>query len=208
MEESILKTISEMLGVQADETHFDTDILVHINSAFTRLFELGVGPSDKPFSIDSIDQTWDEFWSDTDTLNQLKTYIYLYVRLLFDPPSTGFVTTAIQGEIDKLEWLMYVMCDNARTDIYNPTRIYAVGDKCINKDKYYVRVVPQHEPETRFKPENWHEYTNEDATVANFSNTKYYSVGDKCKHDSKYYVAIANMEPGDWGETKWVEYTP
>ena len=207
MDDSILATISTMLGVQADETHFDTDILVHINSAFNRLFELGVGPQDSPYSISSVDETWSDFWSDTKTLQQLKTYIYLYVRLLFDAPTSGFMTTAIQEEIGKLEWLMYVMCDNSNVDIYDDRKVYSVGDKCIHNDTYYVRVVSQTVPE-RWHEENWKSYTNTDFSVEAYSATKNYVVGNKCVHDNKYYVAIVNMEAGEWDETKWVEYTP
>lgn len=208
MDESILATISGMLGIQVDENHFDTDILVHINSALNRLFELGVGPSDKPFVISGTNETWSDFWSDADSLLQLKTFMYLYVKLLFDPPASGFATTAMQEEIAKLEWLMYVMCDNDRTDIYNPYKVYSVGDKCINKDKYYVRIVAQTVPEPRFKPENWKEFVNKDPHVEEFSTLKNYYVGNKCTREDKYYVAIADIPAGEWDAEKWVEYTP
>lgn len=207
MDDSILATISTMLGVQADETHFDTDILVHINSAFNRLFELGVGPQDKPYFISGVDEKWSDFWSDVNSLQQLKEYIHLYVKLLFDTPNSGYATTMIQEEIGKLEWLMYAMCDTNRIDIYDDRRVYDVGDKCIYKNVYYVRITPQTVPE-RWTESNWKSYTNTDFSVEEFSTTKNYVVGDKCTHDSKYYVAIANIPAGDWDATKWVEYTP
>lgn len=208
MDESILTTISGMLGIQVDENHFDTDILVHINSALNRLFELGVGPQDKPFRISGVQETWNDFWSDVNSLEQLKEFVYLYVKLIFDPPQSGYATTAIQEEISKLEWLMMVMCDVKRIDIYNPTMVYNVGDKCINKDKYYVRIVPQTVPESRFKYENWQEYQNEDPTVEEFSASKGYYIGDKCKHDNKYYVCIKYITDGEWNPENWMEYKP
>jgi len=207
MDESILATISGMLGIQVDENHFDTDILVFTNSAFNRLYELGVGPQDKPYSITGVNEQWSNFWSDADTLLQLQTFIYLYVKLLFDAPNSGYATTMIQEEIAKLEWLMYVMCDNSNVDIYDDRKVYSVGDKCIHNDAYYVRVVSQTVPE-RWHEENWKSYTNTDFSVEEYSTTKNYVVGNKCVHDSKYYVAITNIPAGEWDETKWVEYTP
>lgn len=206
MDESILETISNMLGVQADEDHFETDILVHINSAFNRLCQLGVGP-DKPYHITGTNETWGNFMSNINDFETVKTYIYLYVRLKFDPPSSGFVTTSMEKEIDRLEWCMYVQADNDRVDIFHPGIIYNVGDTVVKDGVHYVRIAPQEVPE-KWNFRNWKVYDYQDDTVAAYDISKDYVVGDKCKHEDKYYVCIAASTAGEWNAEKWIEYKP
>ena len=206
MEESILETISKLLGVQVSEDFFDTDILVHINSAFNQLCQLGVGP-DKPYSITGADETWSDFMPNIPDFEAVKTYIYLYVRLIFDPPTSGFVTDAIKARMAELEWRMYVQADNEKDDIFHPGMIYKVGDKVIRNGKHYVRVAPQQEPE-KWKYDHWKLFTYDDETVATYDISKDYVVGDKCIHDNKYYVCVVNSTAGEFDISKWVEYTP
>ena len=101
--DSILNTVKTMLGPSEDYDAFDTDIIVHINSAFERLCELGVGPSD-PFSIEDDTSTWEEFSSNATW--QAIRYIVLYVKKVFDPTANATIKQAYEEELNKLEWLM------------------------------------------------------------------------------------------------------
>lgn len=101
---SILGTIRKMIGPAEDYEHFDTDLIVNINSFFSRLCQLGVGP-ETPFRITGPEQTWSDFISDG-YQEEIKQYIYLKTRLIFDPPTNGSLVNIYKEEIDKLEWLL------------------------------------------------------------------------------------------------------
>ena len=103
MNESILTTIKKLLGVPEDYEHFDTDITMHINSVFLILNQLGVGPSDG-FSITDKTATWNDFISDNKKLEVVKSYMYMKVRLLFDPPISSAVMECMNRMISELEW--------------------------------------------------------------------------------------------------------
>lgn len=207
MEESILATISKMLGIQVSESYFDDDILIHINSAFNKLFQLGVGPKDKPFRITSDTETWEDFYGEISNYEDVKTYVYLYVRLIFDPPTSSFVLNSIQALMTELEWRMYVQADNESDDIFHPNMIYKVGDKVIRNGVHYVRITPQQEPE-KWKFDHWKVYDYQDETVPMYDISKDYNVGDRCRYDNKYYVCIINSSAGEFNTDKWVEYKP
>lgn len=102
--ESILKTIRKMIGPAEDYTYFDTDLIININSAFSRLCQLGVGPSE-PFKITGEDECWTDFMPDG-YQEEVKQYVYMKTRLIFDPPASGTVVNLYQQEIEKLEWLL------------------------------------------------------------------------------------------------------
>ena len=102
--ESILKTVRQMIGPSATYDVFDTDLIININSAFSRLCQLGVGP-DVPFRITGDTEEWFDFMGDG-YLEEVKQYIYLKTRLIFDPPSSGTVIGLYKEEIEKLEWLL------------------------------------------------------------------------------------------------------
>lgn len=104
--ESILTSIKKLLGIQAEYTHFDIDILIHINTAFATLNQIGIGP-EFGFIIADDTATWDEYITSCN-LNMVRTYIYLKVRLLFDPPSSGVLTDSINRMISELEWRLYL----------------------------------------------------------------------------------------------------
>lgn len=207
MEESILATISKMLGIQVSESYFDDDILIYINSAFNKLFQLGVGPKDKPFRITSDTETWEDFYGEISNYEDVKTYVYLYVRLIFDPPTSSFVLNSIQALMTELEWRMYVQADNESDDIFHPNMIYKVGDKVIRNGVHYVRITPQQEPE-KWKFDHWKVYDYQDETVPMYDISKDYNVGDRCRYDNKYYVCIINSSAGEFNTDKWVEYKP
>jgi len=107
MEESILTSIKKVLGLAADYTEFDEDVLLHINSVFSTLAQLGVGPVGG-FMIEDDTSTWDEFIGEDLEYNAVKTYVCLRVRLLFDPPTTSYLIDAINNQIKELEWRLNV----------------------------------------------------------------------------------------------------
>lgn len=105
--ESILDSIKKLLGISEEETHFDTDIIMHINSVFSILGQMGVGPT-KSFSIQDNKATWDDFIEDDADFNNVKTYMYLKVRMLFDPPASSSVLSAMERMISEHEWRLHV----------------------------------------------------------------------------------------------------
>ena len=202
---SILADISKLLGVQVSEDYFNPDIIMHINSALNRLCQLGIGP-DTPYKITGINETWNDFIPGSDYEN-VKTYIFIYVKLIFDPPSSGFVTEAYKAEKAELEWRMNVQAENAKDDIYYPGMIYNVGDKVVRNGVHYVRIVPQEKPE-EWSYRNWKVFAYDDDSVDAYDTTKAYAVGDKCRYENKYYVCVINTTAGEFDATKWVEYNP
>lgn len=109
MDESILNSIKKLLGPGEEYNHFDQDIIMHINSVFVILYQLGVGL--KSFMIEDDSATWSDYLDDWTNLNLIKTYIYLKVRLMFDPPSSSSVMEAIKENIRELEWRINVEVD-------------------------------------------------------------------------------------------------
>lgn len=103
MEESILDTIKDMLGLDETYNAFDTEIIAHINSAFFTLSQLGVGP-EEGFSIKDCDSVWSDYIDPTSNLIAVQTFIKLKVQLMFDPPSNSFVVDAINKQLDELTW--------------------------------------------------------------------------------------------------------
>lgn len=103
-DESILKSIRRMIGPDEDYEHFDTDLIVHINAAFSRLCQLGVGP-EMPFHVHGIEETWSQFM-ECGYLEDVKQYVYLSVKNIFDPPASSSVMNAYKEQIEKLEWLL------------------------------------------------------------------------------------------------------
>ena len=112
--ESILQSVKKNLGLPPTRTEFDPDIILHINSCLSKLTQLGVGP-DISVEITGDSETWDLVYTDS-KYNMLRTYMYLSVRLLFDPPSTTTMYEAFQRKIEELEWRLYVLADEERTN--------------------------------------------------------------------------------------------
>lgn len=107
MTESILNTIKQMVGVEQDYDAFDMDLVVDINSAFYSLRQLGVGPTEG-FTISDDVAKWNDFVEDKSLLGLVKTYIYLKVRMLFDPPTNSFLTSSIEKQISEYEWRLNI----------------------------------------------------------------------------------------------------
>jgi hypothetical protein len=106
--ESILASIKKALNIPSSVTVFDVDLIMHINTSLAKLCQLGVG-GDTPFSIDGDSQTWDDFCSEPMSA-MARTYVYLDVRITFDPP-TASVLSALEKKKDELEWRLEVACD-------------------------------------------------------------------------------------------------
>jgi hypothetical protein len=115
MEDSILKSTKKILGLADDYAAFDLDIITHINAAFSILNQLGVGPQEG-YSINSDADLWSEYPVPPNQLHLIKTYIYLKVRSLFDPPATSYLIEAVDNQIKEYEWRLNVF----REDVLRP----------------------------------------------------------------------------------------
>ena len=113
MSESILTSTKKVLNLADDYTSFDSDITMHINSVFSTLNQLGVGP-DEGFMIEDKVPTWDTFLEGDPRLNHVKTYVYLRVRMLFDPPTLGYVVDAMKEQIKEHEWRLNVQREDVK----------------------------------------------------------------------------------------------
>lgn len=111
---SILDDVKHMLGLLPEETAFDQDIILHINSVFGVLHQLGVGPL-TGFMIEDNSATWDEFVTDN-RLNIVKSYMFLRVKLFFDPPQTGFTQQAMERQITEMEYRINVTAEYSGTE--------------------------------------------------------------------------------------------
>lgn len=109
--ESILTSVKKVLGVSEDYTQFDEDIIMHINSVLLNLTQLGVGP-DEGFSIEDDTTGWTDFISDKIQLQAVKSYMYLKVKLLFDPPLSSAVIESTNRMIAELEWRLNVATES------------------------------------------------------------------------------------------------
>ena len=108
--DSILTSIKKLLGITEEYEHFDQDIIMHINSVFMILTQMGVGPEDG-FTISDSTTMWNEFTNDDKKIEAVKSYIYLKVRLLFDPPASSSVMEAINRSISEFEWRLNIAAD-------------------------------------------------------------------------------------------------
>lgn len=107
MTESILDSIKKLLGLAKEYTAFDADVLMHINSVIMIIRQLGIGPE---FAVEDDTTTWAEYLGDdatTTQYNAIKSYIYLKVRKLFDPPTNGTVMASLDKMIDEFEYRLY-----------------------------------------------------------------------------------------------------
>lgn len=103
MENSILKSTKKVVGLQEDYTAFDLDVITHINSVFSTLSQLGIGP-EGGFSIEDDAPEWADLEIPDEYLAMVKTYVFLKVRMLFDPPTTSYLIEALEKQIKEHEW--------------------------------------------------------------------------------------------------------
>lgn len=109
--DSILTSIKKLLGITEDYTHFDMDLIIHINSVFMILTQMGVGPAEG-FTISDKSDEWGDFISEDDlNFEAVRTYVYLKVRLIFDPPLSSAVMESINRTISELEWRLNVAAE-------------------------------------------------------------------------------------------------
>lgn len=108
--ESILTSIKKLLGIAEDYTHFDNDIIMHINSVFLILTQLGVGPPEG-FVVQDATALWTDFVADDKNLELIKSYTYLKVKIMFDPPLSSAVLDSTNQLIKEYEWRIQVASD-------------------------------------------------------------------------------------------------
>lgn len=123
MDENILDSIKILLGIQLDDFNFDNEIIMHINSVFMNLMQIGVG-SESGFRITSKSETWGSFLNGRLDLDAVKSYVYLKVRVLFDPPQSSILLTSIEKQIAEFEWRL-----NVQTEPYALTAEEALEDE-------------------------------------------------------------------------------
>jgi hypothetical protein len=107
MTDSILTSIKKLLGIDEEYEHFDIDLILHINSVLSVLTQLGVG--DENFFITGKNEKWSDYISDDARFNLVKAYVYLKVRLLFDPPSSSAIIESINRLISEIEWRINIL---------------------------------------------------------------------------------------------------
>lgn len=112
MNESILTSIKKLLGITEEYTHFDSDIVMHINTVLFTLNQLGFSN----FAISDKTETWSDYLKDSKKLEAVKSYIYLKVRLLFDPPSSSAAVDSIKQLVSEYEWRLNVAVDPGEED--------------------------------------------------------------------------------------------
>lgn len=115
-QDSILGSVKKVIGVGPDDTVFDTDIIMHINSAFADLYQIADIGGLGGYAIDDASDEWTDVLNDVKYLNSVKSYIQKKVRIAFDPPATSFGTDAVNAQIKEAEW---------RLSLYAPPADYS-----------------------------------------------------------------------------------
>lgn len=115
MNESILESIKKLVGIDSESEHFDPDLIIHINTVLMTLNQLGVGP-DKTFHITGEEELWEDFVQNEEDLEGIKTFTYLKVRLLFDPPTSSFVLDSMRKLADEYEWRLMIIADTTKEE--------------------------------------------------------------------------------------------
>ena len=110
MDSSILTSIKKLLGIAEEDTSFDQDIIMHINTVFAILSQLGVGPANG-FSIEDDSAIWEDYLGNATNLELVKSYIYMKVRSIFDPPTSSILADAMNKNISELEWRINTTVD-------------------------------------------------------------------------------------------------
>lgn len=107
MTDSILIGTKKIIGVPEEDTSFDIDIITHINSVFSVLQQLGVGPSTGFMVEDDCDE-WSDYITDNNQYNMVRTYMFLKTKMFFDPPPTSYMIDAMNKQIQELEFRLHV----------------------------------------------------------------------------------------------------
>lgn len=110
--ESILNSIKKLLNISKDDTSFDTDIIIHINSVITSLLQIGIGKEN--FRVVDKDTKWTDYISNDKSIDYIKTYIYLKVKMVFDPPANGSIMQSFNETIKELEWRLHINYESTK----------------------------------------------------------------------------------------------
>ena len=110
VEQSILRSIAQLLGITEDHTYFDTQLIDHINTALFGLTQLGIGPQ-TGFRITDDKAKWTDILGTRQDLDAARSYVYQKVRLAFDPPQMGYFVDAIKDQIKELEWRLVLQAE-------------------------------------------------------------------------------------------------
>ena len=108
--ESILTSIKKLLGIADEYTHFDSDIIIFVNTVFSTLAQLGVGPVGG-FIITDEYASWSDYTDNSEQLALVKTYIFMKTKMMFDPPVSSAVLSAMERQISELEWRLHIIAD-------------------------------------------------------------------------------------------------
>jgi hypothetical protein len=131
MEDSILKSIKKLLGLDPEYTVFDMEIIIHINSVFSVLHQLGAELSNE-FIIEDDTAKWSDFIGEKQHIQLIKTYMYLKVRLVFDLPGTSFAIAAFEKQAAELEWRISILEIIFNPNVYGPPTpdayVYEIDD--------------------------------------------------------------------------------
>ena len=111
MSDSIFVTIKKMLGLEDDYTPFDTDIKIHINAALMSLTQMGIGPKEG-FTISDYHEKWSDFITNEVKLGAVKDYVYLRVKMLFDPPTNSYLMDAMKQQAEEMLWRLNVQAES------------------------------------------------------------------------------------------------
>ena len=109
--DSILTSVKKIVGISEEDESFDADLIIHINSVLMILNQLGIGPTEG-FSIADKTSVWSDFISENSSIEAVKSFVGLKVRMIFDPPTSSAVADAINKTISELEWRILVAVEN------------------------------------------------------------------------------------------------
>jgi hypothetical protein len=127
MDQSILNSTKKVLQIDLDDPSFDQDVITHINSAFSNLYQLGIGPLEG-FEIEDDSAEWADIGIDSiPIIHEIKTIVYLRVRILFDPPTTSYLLAAMENQIEEHEWRINAMREDTEWIDPNPEAVLPDG---------------------------------------------------------------------------------
>ena len=126
MTDSILRTTKKALGLDEDYSPFDAEITMHINAALATLNQIGIGP-EYGFFITDDSEEWVTFLGDDPRYNSAKLFVYLQTRVLFDPPTTSFVLTAMKEQIEQQLFRLNVLREHTEWTSPNATAVLPQG---------------------------------------------------------------------------------
>lgn len=115
MSDSILESIKDAASISSEESAFDQELILHINSVFMALRQMGIGP-DTAFVVSDSSSEWSEFTTDPIILPTIKSYVTLRVRVLFDPPTSSALMDALKNAISEYEWRLGIECDTYKVE--------------------------------------------------------------------------------------------